>query len=89
MHKEKLLIINSHFQLQWEEKQNAFILLYPEGMVQLNKSAGEVLNLCDGKNSCGTITSKLEEKFNMNGLLKDIEEFLEDAINREWVKYHE
>ncbi len=89
MNKEKLLVINEHFQLQWEEKQNSFILLYPEGMVQLNQSAGEILNLCDGENSCNTITLKLEDKFNLVGLIRDVEEFLIEAMNRKWVKYDE
>ena len=76
MHKEKLLVVNSHFQLQWEEKQNSFVLLYPEGMVQLNQSAGEILNLCDGTKKFDEIVKTLEEKFNVDGLANDIEEFL-------------
>jgi len=31
------------FRLQWEEAQNSYVLLYPEGMVKLNQSAGEIL----------------------------------------------
>lgn len=89
MHKEKLLVVNEHYQLQWEEKQNAFVLLYPEGMVQLNQSAGEILNLCDGTKKFDEIVKTLEEKFNVTGLTNDIEEFLKDAMNRDWVKYHE
>ena len=30
------------FRLQWEEAQSAYVLLYPEGMVQLNPSAAEI-----------------------------------------------
>ena len=89
MQLERLLAINSHFQLQWEEKQDCFVLLYPEGMVQLSQSAGEIMNLCDGKNSTIDITSALEEKFNLVGLLSDVREFLEDAMNRKWVIYND
>ena len=88
MQLEKSLAINSHFQLQWEEKQDCFVLLYPEGMVQLSQSAGEIMNLCDGKNTALTITDTLEEKFNLVGLLNDVREFLEDAMNRKWVIYN-
>ena len=45
----KKIKLNPNFQFQWEEKQNCYALLYPEGMVQLNQSAGEILNLCDGE----------------------------------------
>jgi pyrroloquinoline quinone biosynthesis protein D len=87
MHKEKLLVVNNHFQLQWEEQQNCFVLLYPEGMVQLSQSAGEIMNLCDGNKSCENIVQALEEKFQTSGLEKDIIEFLDDAIQRDWVIY--
>ncbi|MBU3014170.1 pyrroloquinoline quinone biosynthesis peptide chaperone PqqD [Poseidonibacter lekithochrous] len=89
MQLEKSLAINSHFQLQWEEKQDCFVLLYPEGMVQLSQTAGEIMNLCDGKNTTIDITNILEEKFNLVGLLNDIKEFLIDAMNRKWVIYND
>ncbi len=87
MHKEKSLVINEHFQLQYEEAQECFVLLYPEGMVQLNQSAGEIMNLCDGTNSSIDITNILEKKFNIKDLQKDVVGFLEEAINRKWVFY--
>jgi len=89
MQLERLLAINSHFQLQWEEKQDCFVLLYPEGMVQLSQSAGEIMNLCDGKNTTIDITNTLEEKFNLVGLLNDVKEFLDDAMLRKWVIYND
>lgn len=89
MQLEKSLAVNNHFQLQWEKKQDCFVLLYPEGMVQLSQSAGEIMNLCDGKNTAYDITNLLEEKFNLVGLLTDVKEFLEDAMSRKWVIYNE
>jgi pyrroloquinoline quinone biosynthesis protein D len=35
--------IDRKFRLQWEAAQNAHVLLYPEGMIKLNASAGEIL----------------------------------------------
>ena len=43
--------IASGFRLQWEEAQGCHVLLYPEGMVKLNRSAGEILARCDGQRS--------------------------------------
>ena len=85
MQQEKLLVINNHFQLQWEEKQNCFVLLYPEGMVQLSQSAGEIMNLCDGERKLEDIVTILEDKFQVVGLKDDVIEFLDDAIERKWV----
>ncbi len=87
MQQEQLLQVNNHFQLQFEEKQNCFVLLYPEGMVQLNKSAGEIMNLCNGKNSALAISEMLEKKFETENLIKDICTFLDEAMNRGWIKY--
>lgn len=87
MHKEKLLVVNDHFQLQWEEQQNCFVLLYPEGMVQLSQSAGEIMNLCDGEKTCESIIKALEKKFQTFDLEKDIVSFLEDAMQRNWIVY--
>src|SRR5262249_58446441 len=39
--------IGRGFRLQWEPAQAAHVLLYPEGMVKLNSSAGEILKRCD------------------------------------------
>ena len=41
--------IGRGLRLQWEPAQNAHVLLYPEGMVKLNASAGEILKRCDGQ----------------------------------------
>ena len=89
MQLEKSLAINEHFQLQWEEKQNCFVLLYPEGMVQLSQSAGEIMNLCDGKNKVKDIAKLLEEKFSTTDLINDVTEFIEDAMSRKWVIYND
>src|ERR1700735_4922806 len=37
------------FRLQWEAAQNAYVLLFPEGMIKLNATAGEIMKRCDGR----------------------------------------
>lgn len=87
MHKEKLIAVNNHFQLQFEKAQDCFVLLYPEGMVQLNQSAGEIMNQCDGTKNFEQIVKTLEEKFGMSDLSKDVESFLVEAMERRWINY--
>lgn len=84
---EKKVNINPNFQFQWEEAQNCFVLLYPEGMVQLNQSAGEILSLCDGSRSVIEINKALCEKFDMPDLTSDILDFLKEAKSRNWIRY--
>jgi len=87
MQLEKLISVNSNFQLQWEKAQDCYVLLYPEGMVQLSQSAGEIMYLCDQKNTIHTIVQLLEDKFNVVGLQNDVVEFVTDAMQRKWLVY--
>lgn len=75
------------FRMQWEEVQQKHVLLYPEGMVQLNQSAGEILRRCDGKASVADITADLERAFNHPGLESDVMSFLEIAHGNGWIEY--
>lgn len=77
--------INRRFRLQWEPAQDSHVLLYPEGMVKLNASAGEILACCDGARSVDEIVATLEEKFQTAGLRGDIEHFLAYASEQKWI----
>jgi pyrroloquinoline quinone biosynthesis protein D len=77
--------IGRGFRLQWEPAQNAFVLLYPEGMIKLNASAGEILKRCDGAASVDEITASLEQAFSTQGLQADVLAFLAMARERHWV----
>jgi pyrroloquinoline quinone biosynthesis protein D len=72
--------------LQWEEAQQKYVILYPEGMVELNQSSAEILKLCDGKHTLEQIVIELEAKFSASGLLNDITAFIEKALDNGWVK---
>ncbi|CAM8664760.1 pyrroloquinoline quinone biosynthesis protein PqqD [Oxalobacteraceae bacterium] len=73
------------FRMQWEEAQGAYVLLYPEGMVKLNQSAGEILKRCDGERDVQAIIDDIEQTFNATGLEKDVIGFIEIATERGWI----
>lgn len=73
------------FRLQWEPAQDAHVLLYPEGMVKLNRSAGEILSRCTGDSTLEQIVADLERCFERGGLQNDVLGFLELAKNQGWV----
>jgi pyrroloquinoline quinone biosynthesis protein D len=77
------------FRLQWEPAQNAHVLLYPEGMVKLNGSAGEILKRCDGNRDIDAIVDDLERAFEATGLAKDVNAFLSLALERKWIELRE
>ena len=74
--------------LQWEEAQQKNVILYPEGMVELNQSSAEILKLCDGTHNLAQIVNELEQKFSTSGLTNDINAFLEIALQNGWITQH-
>jgi pyrroloquinoline quinone biosynthesis protein D len=74
--------------LQWEEAQQKDVILYPEGMVELNQSSAEILKLCDGSRKLENIVADLEQKFSTSGLQNDIIAFLEVALQNGWIEQH-
>jgi pyrroloquinoline quinone biosynthesis protein D len=77
--------IGRGFRLQWEAAQSAFVLLYPEGMIKLNASAGEILKRCDGAATIDEITASLEQAFSTSGLKDDVFAFMAMAHEKHWV----
>ena len=76
-----------HHRFQWEEAQNCYVILFPEGMVKLNGGAGEVLNLVDGKRTVAEIITALKAKFSdVPDLESDIIGMLELAIEKAWLR---
>lgn len=74
------------FRFQWEPAQNTHVLLYPEGMVRLNDSAGAVLKEVNGQRNVADIVAILEQQFPDAGSLEnDVSEFLNDAEQQHWI----
>jgi pyrroloquinoline quinone biosynthesis protein D len=78
--------VASMFRLQWEEVQQSWVLLYPEGMVKLNTSAGEILKRLDGEKTLQALITELETAFEATGLQKEVLGFLDIAMKQGWVK---
>lgn len=78
--------VAGHFRLQWEEVQKAWVLLYPEGMVKLNGSAGEIMQRLDGIKTVQDVVTELERAFETTGLSQDVLDFLAIAKSTGWVK---
>ena len=82
-----LYAIALHHRFQWEEAQNCYVILFPEGMVKLNGGAGEVLNMVDGKRTVTDIMTELKVKFpDAPDLEQDIIGMLELAIEKAWLR---
>lgn len=77
--------IAHRFRLQYEETQSSWVLLYPEGMVKLSGSAGEIMKRIDGKKTLDDLIIDLETAFPGAKLRLDVLEFVKVAQGRGWI----
>ena len=78
--------VSRPFRLQYEAAQSAWVLLYPEGMVKLSGSAGEIMQRVDGRRSVDAVIRELESTFpGAADLRHDVLQFLEVARGRGWI----
>jgi pyrroloquinoline quinone biosynthesis protein D len=76
------------YRVQWENAQNGFVLLYPEGMVSLNKTAGFLLDSLQKKVSTHDLVKAAMSSFkavDSEKMTKDISAFIALAVKRGWV----
>jgi pyrroloquinoline quinone biosynthesis protein D len=79
------LQLGKQFRLQWEPSQGCHVLLYPEGMVQLQGGAEEIMKRIDGKTTLLGLISALEAAFPGADLRDDVVEFAEIAHAKGWL----
>ena len=74
------------FRFQWEEAQQCHVVLYPEGMVKLSQSAGEIMKQIDGKTSIAEIIQTLSELFGGADIKDDIIAYIKEAETNGWIQ---
>lgn len=84
--KDSIPMLVPMFRFQWEPAQECHVLLYPEGMVRLSGSAGEILKRVDGKRSVADIVDDLKSAFPGVDLEQDVIIFLGQARDNGWVR---
>ena len=76
-----------HHRFQWEEAQQNYVILFPEGMVKLHGGAGEVINRLDGKVSVGDVVTDLKATFpDAANIEADIIGMFELALSKGWLR---
>ena len=73
--------------LQTDSKTGNRVLLFPEGVVELNETAHEILNCCDGRTVSEIIQALAEEyEIDPKMLAVDVEETLADLKRRKLIE---
>ena len=76
-----------HHRFQWEEAQQNYVILFPEGMVKLHGGAGEILKRLDGKVTVGDVVADLKATFpEAENIENDIVGMFELAVSKGWLR---
>jgi len=69
-----------------EESGVRVVLVCPEGNVQLNSTAAEILGLCDGSRDRVQVVAEVQHRTSNRARSADIVEFLDAAVARGWIQ---
>lgn len=76
-----------HYRFQWEEAQQCYVLLFPEGMIKLNGGAGEVIKRVDGTKTVEEVVQELEAAFpDAPDLRDDVLAMFDLAVGKAWLE---
>lgn len=79
------LKLRSGYRLQFESHQDSWVLLFPEGMVQLNPSAGMILQAFLKPSTIENVVSELQASFPALDIRDDILTFVQEAYDQRWL----
>jgi pyrroloquinoline quinone biosynthesis protein D len=73
--------------LKWDAVREKHLLLFPEGVLVLNKTAHDVLALCDGQRAVGDIVKTLATQYAVeaNAIDADVKEILQRLSQKTFV----
>ena len=74
--------------LQIDSATGTSVLLYPEGVVELNETAHQIVSRCDGR-TVGTIVCELAQEYEADSkaLAGDVREILGDLQQRKLIEF--
>jgi pyrroloquinoline quinone biosynthesis protein D len=76
--------------LQRDKVSGEPLLLYPEGLLQLNATGAAILSLCDGKHTFGEIVIALAKQYKTtpDTLREDINTYLNELYRQTLLEFH-
>ena len=79
--------LNPMYLFRWEPTQDAHVLLYPEGIVKLNRTAAEIIEHCDGR-SVTAIVAALQGRYpgDDERVAEGVYKFLEVFRAKGWIR---
>jgi pyrroloquinoline quinone biosynthesis protein D len=68
--------------LRYDDVREEHVLLVPEGVVRLNPTAAEVLELCDGERSLDVIVETLSARYDGSDVHDDVQGLVDGMTQR-------
>jgi pyrroloquinoline quinone biosynthesis protein D len=68
--------------LRYDEVREEHVLLIPEGVVRLNPTAAELLDLCDGERSLDDIVGALSSRYDGADVREDVLGMVDAMVQR-------
>lgn len=83
-------ILAAKARLQQDKVSGEPLLLYPEGLLQLNSTGAQILRLCDGHHTFKEITVELARRHNTTpeALREDVDEYLNNLYQHALLEFH-
>lgn len=81
-------VLNPMYLFRWEPTQDAHVLLYPEGIVKLNQTAGDIIGCCDGKHNVAEMVAELQQRYpdEADRVAAGVLKFLEVFHAKGWIR---
>ena len=85
---EDRFAINPMYLFRWEETQQSYVLLYPEGIVKLTETAGEIIKRCDGRLTVAELVGDLQQAYpgDDHRVAEGVYKFLEVFRAKGWIR---
>lgn len=71
--------------LEFEAAHKRWLLLHPQGAVQLNDSAADILRRCDGRHTVTDIVMQLQALYDIQGIAPQVQALLSEGLRRGWI----
>lgn len=80
--------INPMYLFRWEDTQQSYVMLYPEGIVKLNETAGEIIKRCDGQRTVADLVGELQAVYpgDDERVAAGVYKFLEVFRAKGWIR---
>jgi pyrroloquinoline quinone biosynthesis protein D len=77
------------YRLQFESSQQAWVILYPEGMIKLNDSAAAIAQQIDGSRDVASMIAELKQRYgDIAEIDGDVIDFMCVAQQHNWIVLH-